>query len=194
MKMASKASLNTSVQVRPSRSQVVLVLLILVSAGCFFTGFAFLWEGKDSSWVPLSIGVFLCAFVVFAWFRAQKDTDLENSSPTTFADGSGNQITTDTRALMSPAGVQNMERLFSVLAHRSPLPEPDGLIDDKGNPIPNTEKEARARVRAANQEAQAVTDKAVDILGVRSENEYGVQPLTDEPYSEYMVRTNIQKN
>lgn len=188
--MVSKATLNTGLKVRPSRSQVVLALLTLVSAGCFFAGFAFLWEGKDNSWVPLSIGVCICVFVLFAWYRAQKDTDLENSSPTTFVDGSGNQITTDTRALMSPDGVQNMERLFSVLAHRAPLPEPDGLIDSKGNPIPNTEEEARERVIKVNQEAQALTSEAVDILGMRSESEYGVQPLIDEPYSEDMVKVN----
>ncbi|MBM1143634.1 hypothetical protein GN155_007585 [Alcanivorax sp. ZXX171] len=152
-----------------------------------------MWEGKSDAWIPILIGMCVFFFVVFAWWRAQKDTDLENSNPTTVLDGSGNQITTDTRALMSPDGIQHMERIISALAHRAPLPEPDGLIDHEGNPIPNTKEDARLRVDAANHEAQTATNNAAGALGFYQEREYGIQPIIDEPYSEDVIKTNVKK-
>ncbi|MCU7805484.1 MAG: hypothetical protein KZQ96_20025 [Candidatus Thiodiazotropha sp. (ex Lucinoma borealis)] len=191
--MESHAQLNTSVQVIPARSQVVLVSFILLAAICLLSGFAFLWENKQFSWIPLGLGTIISCSVVFAWFKAQKDTDLENAKPTIMQDGSGNQITTDTRALASPESVQNMERLFSVLKHREPLPEPDGLIDSSGNPIPSSQREAIDRVNAANNEAQQLTNIAIEELGIENDAEIGIQPLLDEPYSEQVVKTNVGK-
>lgn len=189
--MESQAQLHTNVQVTPVRSQVVLVSLILLAGLCFTAGFAFLWEDKPFSWVPLLFGTLLCSAVIVAWFRAQKDTDLENAKPTTMQDGAGNQITTDTRALASPESVQNMERLFCALTHREPLPEPDGLIDRLGNPIPDSKEEAIVRVTEANNEAQRLTNIATAGFGTEVEVESGIQPLLDEPYSIEVVQTNV---
>nr|VFK59955.1 MAG: hypothetical protein BECKUNK1418G_GA0071005_100957 [Candidatus Kentron sp. UNK]VFK70179.1 MAG: hypothetical protein BECKUNK1418H_GA0071006_102457 [Candidatus Kentron sp. UNK] len=172
---------------------VVLVSLIFLAGVCFISGFAFLWESKDYAWVPLSIGAILCLFVIVAWFRAQKDTDLENATPTTVADSFGNQITTDTRALTSLVAVKNIGELFTDLMHREPLPEPDGLIDDKGNPIPNTEREAKNKVDQANDKAKEITNLATNAFGIPAESESGIQPLVEEPFSTNIIGTNTGK-
>ncbi|MEW8352661.1 MAG: hypothetical protein AB2665_02580 [Candidatus Thiodiazotropha sp.] len=191
--MDTGAKLKTDIQVRPSRSQVVLVSLIVLAGICYLSGFLFLWEDKQYSWVPIILGVVLSAVVVAAWFKAQKDTDLENSSPTIVRDNIGNQIATDTRALMSPEGIQNMERLFSALTHREPLPEPDGIIDEFGDPVPNTLQEAQKRVIEANLQAQNIADIASSEFGLGQITSSGVQPLLDEPYSEEIIDTNVGK-
>ncbi|WP_148261964.1 hypothetical protein [Methylomonas methanica] len=182
--------MNTDIQVKPSKSQVVLVSLIILSGICYMAGFLFLWENKTHAWVPLIIGTSIIIPSIFAWFKSQKDTDLENSKPTSFTDGRGNQIVTDTRALMSPEVVQNMERLFCTLTHREPLPEPDGILDKNGIPIPNTVDEARSRVDQANQQAQEIASTASIKLGMSHNSEQGVQPLIDEPYSPKIIHTN----
>lgn len=191
--MAPNAKLSAEVQVKPTRSQVVIVSLILLSGVCFVSGFIFLWENKSHAWIPLSIGLLVIVASVIAWFKSQKDTDLEGSSPTSFTDNTGNQMVTDTRALMSPEVVQNMEKLFCTLAHREPLPDPDGTIDDKGNPIPNSEEEARERVANANEQAKEITSAAFCGLGTSISQEKGVQSRLDEPYSKKVIETNVGK-
>lgn len=191
--MESNTQFKTNVLVQPSRSQVLLILLVLLSGVCFVTGFAFLWEGKPNSWVPFIIGIPLCIFVITAWFRAQKDTDLENSNPTTIRGSDGNSITTDTRALLSPQSVQNMEKLLCAITHREPLPEPDGLVDENGVPIPNSKIEAQERVNKANMQAGEITDVATDQLGLKVSNEVGTQPLLDEPFSQAIIDTNEER-
>lgn len=193
--MTYKANLNADVKMKSTRSQVVLNLMTILAGICLFVGFAFLWKNKDNAWVPLSIGLAILIPVFVAWFVAQKDTDLEQAKPTILTDAAGNKLSTDTRALMSPDGIQSLEKLFSLISHRAPLPEPDGIVDATGKPIPDTKDEAIARVAQANNEAQEITDLAAKKFGFNvsldNAEESGTQPLLNEPYSKEIIETNI---
>ena len=54
---------------------------------------------------------------------------------------------------------QSLSTILSIILHRSPLPEPDGLIDEKGVPVPQSQKEASDRVAAANRSANEIVEK-----------------------------------
>jgi len=86
-----------------------------------------------------------------------------------------------------------MERLFTAISHRAPLPEPDGLVDSQGNPIPNTESEAKNRVAKVNAEAQEITNLAIGALGIPAKGESGIQPLIEEPFSTSVIETNAEQ-
>lgn len=193
--MNYKANLNTDVNITPSRSQVVLVALIAVICICFLVGFFFLWEEKDYAWVPLSIGLIIVLMVLYAWFKAQKDTDLEHASPTTLTDAAGNAISTDSRALMSPVGIQAVERIYNLISHRVPLPRADGVVDSSGKPVPNTEAEANTRVDKVNSEAQEIIKIAADELGLNIQphvsHDLSEQPIIDEPKIKDIADNNV---
>jgi hypothetical protein len=157
-------------------------------------GFIFLWHKPSLSWVPISVGILVLFFSAGGWFYSQKDVDYEASVPTYFADSEGNQLITDTRAFSSPTMVQSLEKIFSGLSHRKPLPDPDGLVDESGTPIPNSKSEAQKRVRDVNMAAQEITDMAIAAFG-GSENSMAVeQPLLNEPKSDILIATNYEDN
>ena len=189
-----KANIDTEVNVKPAKSQVVLVALIITSTICYVAGFMFLWYKPDISWVPLTIASLILFAVYRAWNRSQNDIDLAGSAPTQFTDAVGNSITTDTRALSSPQVVQNIEHLFSGLCHREPLPNPNGLVDNDGNPVPGSEEEAIERVRKVNETAQVITDAVAASFNENNREATYQQPNIDEPQSEILITTNASKS
>jgi hypothetical protein len=164
--MVIQTKVNAKVKIEPLKSQILLIILTIIAGLCLLIGFAFLWNDKPNSWIPLIIGVSLIGLIFYSWLKSQKDTDWENSVPTSFSDSSGNSIVTDTRALMTPESIQALAKLFQILNFRRPLPEADGLIDDQGRLVPNSAKEALEKVTQTNKEAQFITDKVIETIGI----------------------------
>lgn len=189
-----RAELRTGIDLKPERSQVFVVTLALISAICLSVGFLFLWFKPEYSWVPLAIGLCIVGGSIYTWKKSHKDIDLVNATPTSISDKrSGLDITTDTRVLAAPEIVKQLERLFSSLSHRIPLPEPDGLVDNKGSPVPGKKQEAIERVQKVNEEAADLTKKAmIFMIGgkpVRSVE----QPLIEAPTTGVSAGTNVGK-
>lgn len=163
--MASNANFNTEVVVSSSKSQSVIVIVSLAATVCYLVGFAFIWFEKNYIWVPFAAGTLLYLFVFCAWYKAQSDTDLESSVPTSISDSRGTTVSTDARSLKSPALIQLLYNVFECAANREPLPEPDGLVDAFGQPIPNSKAAATEKVDQANKKAQESVDTMQSILG-----------------------------
>ena len=106
--------------------------------------------------MPILIGFMGLLGSFVGWFRAQPQTDLESASKTALVDKeAGLEIHTDSRTLVSKQAVQAIGQLFTTLAHRQPLPEPDGMVGSNGEPIPDAKEKAAAIVRDVNAEAEA---------------------------------------
>ena len=167
--MPIKTHINTDIELKPQGSQTVLVVSTMLAGICLLSGFYFLWKDKGSAWVPLLIGVGIFGSVILSWFKSQKDIDLKRTSPTTLQNNDGVLVQIDTRALMAPEGIQLLEKIMTIFANREPLPEPDGIIDSKGTPVPNSQNIAKGIVDRANEEAKNLTEVAAKNFGIEVE-------------------------
>ncbi|MES2245234.1 MAG: hypothetical protein V4639_20425 [Pseudomonadota bacterium] len=159
------ANLDAQVKLLPSRSQVFVILLALLSGLAFIVGCLFLWHEKPSSWVPFMFALFFGVPAGAAWLLSHKNTDLDGAHPTKVVlTENGIQIETDSRTLASRQPFQQLEKIIGIAGHRVPLPEPDGLVSELGLPIPTQKAEAIERVNRANEEATRATMSAVKFL------------------------------
>ncbi|MES2400199.1 MAG: hypothetical protein V4573_09450 [Pseudomonadota bacterium] len=159
------AQVDAQLKLLPSRSQVFVLGLLVLSGLGFFVGCAFLWHEKPSAWVPFLFCVGFLLAGGFAWQRSQGDTDLDGAHPTKLNLAAGTiQLETDSRTLSSREKIQHIGSLISMLGHRDVLPEPDGLVSASGEPLPEQKQEAIARVTAANEEAAHAAVVAAKIL------------------------------
>lgn len=188
--MKPNVTAGADLQLRSSKSQVVLVLVVLIAAACYLGGIAFLWHEKPHAWVPLLLGSFLFIFVFGAWFKAQRDTDLENSQPTSISDAHGNEISTDIRALKSPEFIQILNQVFCTGANREPLPEPDGMVDEQGVPIRDSATKACERVDAVNYEAQDLAATIEKVVGKNEKEKISLASVEAQPFSQALLDRN----
>lgn len=136
------------------------------------TGFAMLSGG--SGWLTLVPIVFGTAFegvALWAWDKSRRDVDLVGARATKISDRStGIEFTTDSRVIA--AGGLDLLReisvMFQVMASRKPLPDPDGLVGDDGQPIPGTKDAAVLRANKVNRQALEATVKCVSALSPES--------------------------
>lgn len=138
----------------PLKSHSFLVALLFVSIFCLAVGFYFLWNEKGYAWVPLCVGVGLSAAGVFGWFSSRHEVDMEGAVTTEIANVNGISVKTDSRSLSSQETVNNLEKLILAMNHRIPLPHANGLVDDLGNPIPNSDGEANRVVDSINSDVR----------------------------------------
>ncbi len=188
-----RAALQTKFNFKPERSQVFVVALLIVGALCLIMGFILLLLQNSDFWMPLLIGLVLIAISIFLWLISYKNIDMAGSVPTTITDkSSGFSLTTDARTLTET--LQNFEMIFSVLGHRKPLPEPDGLVDADGRPQPDKKQEALERVREANAAAADQTKQAMSFLSGKKDIPVIEQPLVEAPADEILPKTNVAEN
>lgn len=172
----------TNIDVSPSRSQVVLVLLVVGGIVFSFVGFYFLWNNKEYSWVP-----FLCSaiFVILAfvgWCLSRFSTDMDGGSPTQFFGPGGVGFATDSRSLLSPASMQSIERVMSMMIHRQPLPEGDGLVGKDGEPVPGMKRKANSHIQDINSSVDEMHRCIEEGLRLRAEGLSGAQD-SSPPFS-----------
>lgn len=96
----------------------------------------------------------------------QSDVDLDESHPTQLALADGTTLSTDSRILRSPEGVKAFAQLFQNIISRRPLPEPDGLVDENAQILPDSKAEALALASQINSQTQATTNALLDALGM----------------------------
>ena len=158
------AKIHTSLDFSPKGSNIVLLALVCIFAICLIAGFVFLWPRHEYSWVPFSFAGVLFFAIVSFWLISRKDIDNSSSVPTRVEAIDGPKsitVTTDTRSISFSEVFGLLEKCVSIVQHHRPLPEPDGLVDEKGNRIPDSETEARLRVKSANDRVEEIVDSVL---------------------------------
>lgn len=155
---------SASFDVRPVRSQVVLVGLTIAAIVALLIGGGLLALDKASGWPFVAISGALCASIVWCWRQSQRDTDLAQSHPTKVVLADGANLSTDSRLLSSQEGVRIFAQVVEALALRQPLPEPFGLAGPEGVLIPNSKQDAVNVVARINEETQKFHDQAISLL------------------------------
>jgi len=192
--MDANLDASASVQILPRRSQIFVALLALMSAAAFLIGCLFLWHGKPDSWVPLSFSVVFLFSATAAWLTSHKNTDLHGAHPTRVQmTSNGLQVEADSRVLASNQQFQQLEKIVSMVGHRAPLPEPDGLVSSSGQPLPVERANAMERVRQANDEAERATIAAAQFLcGSRGTNE--IEGAAQVPIQPPEISASLSRN
>lgn len=165
---SSNLKASASFDVRPARSQVVLVGLTVAAIIALLVGGTLLGLDKTSGWPFVIISAAIFASVIWCWRQSQRDTDLAQSHPTKVILADGANLSTDSRLLSSPEGLHNLSQVLNSLALRQPLPEPNGLIDPDGAQIPNSKQDAVHIVTRINAEIQKLHDQTISQLQQRT--------------------------
>ena len=183
-------SLRASAQfdIRPARSQVVLVAIAVAAIVNFVIGGVLLGLDKPG-WPFVFIATALCASVVWCWRQSHRDTDLDTAHPTTVVLADGSNLSTDSRLLSSPDGVRSLARVVEALALRQPLPEPAGLTGPGAVPIPDSRSEAVARVTDINADTQKAHDQAIAQLRGHLTRDTGMQVPTEPGHAPEALST-----
>lgn len=148
--------IKAKINVAPKGSHAIIVPLILISGLCFVLAAMLAFYGKEY-WPFLLTGAGILFFVFISWLLSHRAIDDNTSPPITFSTEDGTQSTSVSvppGLLLDGDRITNLERVLSMIQHRAPLPNPNGLVDDTGEPIPLSEDEARRRVEAANNQVQ----------------------------------------
>lgn len=182
MVSTSQTEIKAAVELTPGGSQVFLAIVAFIAAACLATGFFFLWHKPLLSVPPTVIGCAALYWACRGWLKAQHNADSAGAIPTTIVDRSrGVELQTDSRALSSAEAMKGLGNLFQAIGFREPLPEPDGLVNANGTPIPNSKNEAAARVARANGEAEQIIREVASAFCSKSSGQ--AQSLTEQQVS-----------
>lgn len=144
----------------PRGSHVVLTAFVLVMLVALL--FAFLSSSNLVVFFTFS-GIFLIMLLATCtlWLRSHHDIDQLPPSHfnVEYTDKDGSTSVSFPSASIKNAGrMADLERILSVLRHRAPLPEPDGLVGASGEPIPKAVDMARERVNFVNDQIKKADD------------------------------------
>ncbi len=155
------ARVRASVDIVPKGSQVVVLSLVVVFALCLGCAFYFIWLGINY-WPPLiSAGIVFFVVVPF-WLLSHRRVDDRGAPPVelSMVDGSYSaMLKLPARGSSLNDQLEVIERSVSAMRSRQPLPQPNGIVDKSGNPVPKSQGEATRRVNAANDEARKAADE-----------------------------------
>ena len=174
------SKIRTSVNLSPAGSHVVIVSLVGVDALCFLSAFIFIWHNKNY-WPPFGVACALLLIIAFLWLRSHRHIDDGSSSPLVLSKKEGDtstKISIPLRGMHQRQLAALYERMLSTFQNRKPLPEPDGLIDDEGQPVPDSVGEARQQVEAVNHEWERVVDTLENRPSFSPQFEEGAQPAS----------------
>lgn len=160
------AQVKANVDVRPVRSQVFLVAVVIVSAVLIICSAVLIGNGQSGGWAFLLFAAILLSIGYWSWWKAQVDVDLLDAHPTLISLPDGTSVSTDSRILRSPEGLRGITQLCDEVLCRQPLPAPDGLVDSSVRIIPNSKEEAQEIVNQINAATQASTNALIDALGL----------------------------
>lgn len=174
------AEIKAGLQVAPDRSNIYLVMLgsgALCSLGAVFV---FLWHKPELCWVPFLLVLVFLISGWLVWSKSHKNIDMSGAEKTVISNAqSGVILSTDTRALNSSDNVQALARLISLMGHREPLPEPSGMLDSNGHPLPNSKADASRYIDQVNAAVQKETADVAKILSGSDRSELHGQPVID---------------
>ena len=161
---SAKADLTTKITLRPQGSQVILLAFVLLSCICILVGFYFLWSANSAWPIPILIGATVALATLFAWFHSRRDIDLHGAASTEITTPEGLRVSTDPRTLASPALLQGLTNALQILSHREQLPDPDGLVNEDGDPVQGSKAEAVSIVRAVNDDIREQTGEFANLF------------------------------
>jgi hypothetical protein len=160
------AKVEANVDVRPVRSQVFLVAVVMVSAILIICSALLIGKGQSGGWVFLLLAALLLFVGYKSWEKSQVDVDLLDAHPTLISLPDGTSVSTDSRILRSPEGLRGITQLCDEVLCRQPLPAPDGLVDSSVQIIPDSKGDAQEIVNQINAATQASTNALIDALGL----------------------------
>ena len=170
--------------ISPKGSQVVIVSIVVVLFFSIISALIFDFTGKDPS-LPVIFSAISGVIIIIFWLISRKDIDntaLPVWSLTNISGARTTQLDMHPGSLSSQQKMKVLEKFLSNIQHRAPLPEPDGLVDKSGNPIPNSKEEARERVELANKQANEIRNKILSNTDVIEErNDIGKQEIIHSP-------------
>ena len=189
------ANLMATFNMSPKGSHAVILGLVCAFIIAMGSSFAFLWFKPERCLLPFSCSAVLLIVIIILWFKSHKDVDSQTPVPTSFLDSDGTNITKITTDIRSSEGMKLMECLLSMAQYRRPLPDADGMVDNKGNPMPESESEARARIKFINSQVKEAADYVFSRLRT-FENHQSLEQhrLPHEPESDEISETNRSVN
>jgi hypothetical protein len=182
--MSTEAKARVKASLRPAKSQVLLVAWVVAFISLSYFGTNLLSEGNNAGWGLIALASTVFLGTLWAWNKAQSDSDLDNAHPTTFHLPDGTRISTDSRTLRSPESAINISLLLQEVLSRKPLPTPDALVNEQLLPVPNTQEQAKGLVDTINKQTQAVSNYILDQLGLSDEAASNLQELPGKLPSE----------
>ncbi|MCY4003048.1 MAG: hypothetical protein OXF33_05010 [Rhodospirillales bacterium] len=156
-----KANVRASINVAPKGSQVVLISLVLVLFFCLACTIFSAPLGIER-WVPSVAAAILLIVIVGMWFSSAQHIDDASIPPFNVVSSDGDtstSISLNHKSLLALQDAQALEQLLSIVQHRKPLPEPDGLIDENGTLVPQSQSAAQERVEAINEQARQAKEE-----------------------------------
>lgn len=174
------AELKTNISVSPERSQVLLVAFAVVLIVCLVCGTILLGADKQIEGYALLVVALVIFFgTLWSWNQSQSDSDLAAGYPTQIALPDGTSLSTDTRVLKSPLGIQSLIQVLHEATSRKPLPNPSALFDEKSGIIPNSSQKAAELVEQLNNDVQVKTNQIFEAFGLHDEEASTLQDFTD---------------
>ena len=150
--------IRAKVDTNPRGSHVVILCLVGVLLFCLAATFFFIYDEKNY-WPPLVLSLVILVVIVLFWFFSRRDIDGGSIPPVNISMTDGTRSTTLSLHHRSITEGHSRAALLQILSHvlnRSPLPEPDGLVDHDGKPVPESIDEAKQRVDAANNQSEQI--------------------------------------
>ena len=141
----------------PKGSQVVLLGLVIALVVVVFKMADVLQSDSDPTFLFI-ICLLLLVLIGFLAFVSRKSIDATEAPPIT--------VVTDRAALTLPSGsdptskqAELIAKIFNSFRHREELPEADGLIGEKGQPVAGSADDATHRVEEANRAVQEIQQR-----------------------------------
>ena len=152
------SKIGAKIDISPRGSHVVILCLVVALLFCLAATFFFIHHEKNY-WPSLIIALVILAVIVLLWFLSRRDIDGESIPPVNISMTNGAKSTTLSlhhRSITEEDSRAALLQILSQALNRSPLPEPDGLVDHDGKPLPESIDEARQRVDAANSQSEQI--------------------------------------
>jgi len=139
------------IAVSATRSQVIPVVFALIGAGFCLFGFDHVTDGNNRGWWPVGLGVAAMLASGYFWICARRDSEWADAIPTNIQMRNNNLVlSTDPRLIADKSALENLAALCQVLTYQRKLPEPDGLVDNNCEPVPETKDAAVERAKKIN--------------------------------------------
>lgn len=158
-------NVDAKVGIAPRRSQIQVFVygtgaLLFALICCLF-----LWYGKPQWWVPGIISFTFLISGMICFFASFRSSELFNAGRTEVTVTQNQMsVSADPRLPGHSDLIRSVTEVFTALSHQKPLPYADGLVDEQGNVINNSEAQARAVIDSANAEAAHRVNHTLEML------------------------------
>ena len=149
-----------AVKLDPKGSQVVILALVVIFGISLICTFYF-YLINVPIYLPLSVSGVLFVTIVTFWMLSHGDVDNEHQQSTElsiFNKTGSAKITIPRGELSSNDKLKLFEQAISSTMYRKPLPDPDGFVDQSGNPVPQSQENAKRKVEEINNEISGLQD------------------------------------